>query len=293
MYIDLLGKTRYKVNLHTHTSRSDGRFKPEKVIELYRKKGYDVLALTDHWIRNSSSNENGITVLSGAEYDLGVNGNNDVYHILGLGINVDPNINRQSNPQEIIDGIHKAGGTAILAHPAWSLNTPEQILNLQGIDGIEIYNSVSGVHNSRRPDSSLLVDMVASRGLYLPLIADDDSHYYDLDSCVSWIMVEAVDNSEKAIIDSVKNGKFYATQGPEVHMWIEGDEAVVRCSPVCEIAFFSNCVYCNDRAVRGSNLTETRYKINENECFLRCEVIDENGKSAWTNIVSIKKNLLQ
>ncbi len=292
MYIDLFGKKRYKVNLHTHTTHSDGGLEPEKVIELYEKNGYDAIALTDHWIYNSCSNDNGVTVLSGAEYDIGNNGNNNVYHILGVGIKADPVINRQSNPQEIIDGIHAAGGMAILAHPAWSLNTPEQILNLRGIDAIEIYNSVSGVHNSRRPDSSILVDMVASRKLYLPLIADDDSHYYDTDSCVSWIMVEAADNSEKAILGAVKNGNFYATQGPEVHMWIEDDEAVVRCSPVCDIAFFSNCVYCKDRAVRGANFTEARYKINKDEHFLRCEVTDEDGKRAWTNIVPInQKNM--
>ena len=289
MYIDLLGKKRYKVNLHTHTTRSDGGLEPEKVIELYRKNGYDALALTDHWIYNASVKDHGMTVLSGAEYNIGINGNNDAYHILGLGLQADPVISELANPQEIIDGIHAVGGIVVLAHPAWSLNTPEQILNLCGIDAIEIYNSVSGVHNSRRPDSSLLVDMVASRGLYLPLIADDDAHYYDTDTCVSWIMVEAVDNSEKAILDSVKDGAFYATQGPEVHMRIEDDEAVVRCSPVCEIAFFSNCVYCEDRAVRGSNLTEARYKINKEERFLRCEVIDEDGKRAWTNIISINK----
>ena len=101
------------------------------------------------------------------------------------------------------------------------------------------------------------------------------------------LMVEADDNSEKAILDSVKNGNFYATQGPEVHMWIEGDEAVVRCSSVFEIAFFSNCVYCKERAVRGTNLTEARYKVNEAELFLRCEVVDEDGKRAWTNIVQV------
>jgi hypothetical protein len=33
--------------------------------------------------------------------------------------------------------------------------------------------------------------MIATRGLYLPLVADDDAHYYDTDACVSWIMAEA------------------------------------------------------------------------------------------------------
>ncbi len=289
MYVDLLGKTRYKVNLHTHTTRSDGAHDPKKVIELYKKNGYDAIALTDHWIRNSCEYADGITVLSGAEYHIGNNGENDVYHILGLGTNSDLTIDKPQSPQEIIDGIHAVGGMAVLAHPAWSLNTPEQIMKLRDIDAIEIYNSVSGVHNSRRPDSGIIVDMVAARGLYLPLVADDDTHYYDADACVAWIMAEAADSSEKAILDAVKKGNFYATQGPEVHMWTEGDEAVVRCSPVCEITFFSNCVYCDNRAVLGTNLTEARYKINDTERYLRCEVTDGNGKRAWTNILRINR----
>ena len=49
MYIDLLGKKRYKVNLHTHTTCSDGGLEPEKVIELYRKNGYDAIASGFVW----------------------------------------------------------------------------------------------------------------------------------------------------------------------------------------------------------------------------------------------------
>ena len=289
MYIDLLGKKRQKVNLHTHTTRTDGRVTPDGVIARYREQQYDAIALTDHWVRSDCCNDNGMTILAGAEYNVGSHDSNTgVYHILGLGITRDPDITRDAQQQEIIDAIHAAGGLAVLAHPAWSLNTPEQILALQGVDATEIYNSVSGVHFSRRPDSSLLVDMVATRGLYLPLIADDDAHYYDSDACVSWIMAEAEDNSQDAILEAVKTGKFYATQGPEVHMWIEGAEAVVRCSPVRDIAFFSNFVFSRERTFEGDGLTEARYRIKEGETFLRCEVTDQNGKRAWTNIIPIQ-----
>lgn len=289
MYIDLLGKKRQKVNLHTHTSRSDGRRTPDEVIARYREQQYDAIALTDHWVRGDCYDNTGMTILGGAEYNIGSHDSaTGVYHILGLGVTRDIDANTTSAPQEIIDAIHAAGGLAVLAHPAWSLNTPEQILALRDIDATEIYNSVSGVHFSRRPDSSLIVDMIATRGLYLPLIADDDAHYYDNDACVSWIMAEAEDNSQDAILEAVKTGKFYATQGPEVHMWIEGDEAVVRCSPVRDIAFFSNFVFSRERTFEGDGLTEARYRIKEGETFLRCEVTDQNGKRAWTNIIPIQ-----
>lgn len=39
---------RFKANLHTHTTRSDGSFSPQKVVDCYHDLGYDILALTDH-----------------------------------------------------------------------------------------------------------------------------------------------------------------------------------------------------------------------------------------------------
>ena len=286
MYIDLLGKKRQKVNLHTHTSRSDGRREPDYVVELYRKNGYDAIALTDHWVRGELDTDNGLTILAAAEYNL-----RDTllgaHHILGIGTVKDPEITINSTPQQTIDAIHAVGGLAVLAHPAWSLNTPQQILDLHDVDATEIYNSVSGVHQSRRPDSSLLVDMIAARGLYLPLVADDDAHYYDNDACISWIMAEAEDNSQSAILSAVKEGRFYATQGPEVHLWTEGDELVVKCSPCKEIVFFSNLAWC-ERVFTGEALTEARYKTHSNETFVRCEVTDSDGKRAWTNIIPLQ-----
>ncbi len=288
MYTDLFGKTRYKVNLHTHTTLSDGHLTPEEVLTLYRKNGYDAIALTDHWVFGENYTADGMTVISGAEFNIGAADSLEVYHILGLGIERKPDISPTSTPQQIIDGIHSVGGLAVLAHPAWSLNTPEQILALRNIDATEIYNTVSGVHFSRRPDSSLIVDMIAARGLYLPLIGDDDTHYYDTDPCVAWIMAEAEDNSEKAILNAVAEGRFYATQGPEVHMRREGDEVVVKCSPVSEIVFFSNFVYRGDSTFTGEGLTEARHKIKTGATFIRCQVTDKEGKRAWTNIIPIK-----
>ena len=49
MFTDAFGKIWYKGNLHTHTTNSDGAYTPEETIALYKSKGYDFLALTDHW----------------------------------------------------------------------------------------------------------------------------------------------------------------------------------------------------------------------------------------------------
>ena len=50
---DLFGVNRLKINLHTHTTRSDGAKTPEEISDLSKKAGYDVIAITDHWNHNS------------------------------------------------------------------------------------------------------------------------------------------------------------------------------------------------------------------------------------------------
>lgn len=39
---------QYKANLHTHTTRSDGRLHPHMVVDEYHALGYSILAITDH-----------------------------------------------------------------------------------------------------------------------------------------------------------------------------------------------------------------------------------------------------
>lgn len=46
--VDWAAHGQYKANLHTHTTRSDGRMHPQAVVDEYHKLGYSVLAITDH-----------------------------------------------------------------------------------------------------------------------------------------------------------------------------------------------------------------------------------------------------
>ena len=289
MQTDLFGNRRQKVNLHMHTTRSDGAHSPTTALRIYRNEGYDAVALTDHWRFGEGGIDEGMTVLSGAEYNLaGDTGKGGVFHILSIGAEREPEIvgdDDTADPQQVIDAIHAAGGLAILAHPAWSLNTPEQIMRLHGFDATEIYNSVSGVHESRRPDSSIIVDQLGARGLFLPLVADDDTHYYDSDRCFAWIMVKADDASRESLLPAIRRGDFYATEGPEVHIRVEGNEAIITCSPCREVAVFSDAVWVDKRMIEGEDLREVRVPVVKYEHFVRARVTEKEGRQARTNCV--------
>ena len=284
MYTDIFGRKRYKINLHTHTTVSDGHRTPKEVAQIYRIAGYDAVAFTDHWTFGESCELAGLKILSGVEYNiLGENTRDGLFHVVAVGMERDPGISTTDNitEQDLIDAIHSVGGIAILAHPAWSLNTPDQILKFNGFDATEIYNSVSEAHMSRRPDSSLIVDMLGARGCLLPLLAVDDTHYYDGDECRGFIMLESDSLDQKDVVSAIKDGKFYASQGPEVHLLRDGDDFVVKCSPVDEIVFFSDGVW-SPRVFVGDGLTEARYTPRDFETFIRAEVTDKHGKRAWS-----------
>ena len=291
MITDLFGNKRAKLGLHIHTSLSDGAKTPEEAAEIYRESGYDAIALTDHWLFGEATEMNGLPILSGIEYD--VNGRKEnTFHIVCLLADRAPEgIDYDSTPQEVVDAIHQAGGLAVLAHPAWSLNTVEAILGVDGFDATEIYNTVSNTGHSFRPDSSLTVDLLACEGRSYPLLATDDAHYYrdfrGVDACQSYIMACCDPTDAVSVKRAIREGDFYATQGPEIHLTKTECGFRVDCSPCKKIVFASNRPW-RPRVFEdecGALLTCAEYTPDPDERFLRAFVIDEQGKNAWTNIV--------
>ena len=69
----------WRGNIHTHSTRSDGKLTPREVIAAYRAHGYDFLAITDHFmarfnwpvIDTSAFRDETFTTLFGAELHAG------------------------------------------------------------------------------------------------------------------------------------------------------------------------------------------------------------------------------
>ena len=303
MFTDLTGKTRLKIGLHTHTTLSDGHKTPEEAAAIYKAAGYDAIAITDHWVYGEGGEIDGLTILSGCEYNVGGvdewTGVHETYHIVGVGMTRDPEIPEdylsnhdgriRDRVRDMVDRIRKAGGLAILAHPAWSLNTSEQILGCADFDATEIYNSVSNAGQSRRPYSGYFVDILANNGVVYPLVATDDTHYYNSDDAArSYIMVKAPSNSQADLVRAIRQKDFYATQGPELHIKREGNILTVDCSPCSMIVVLSNLAWCPDRVTKGEGLTHAEYRIKDADQWVRVEVTDQNGNCAWSNIIEIR-----
>lgn len=285
------GKPFFKGNTHCHTTLSDGKLPPREVKQLYREKGYDFLALTDHRrLGEATHMEDGMLILSGAEMDYTLPG--EVIHLIGIGMNETfEECGIPADAQTCIDLYRQHGGRAILAHPAWSLNTLPTLQSLQGVTATEIYNSVSTYPwNGDRADSSNLLDIAAAHGIMFHFVAADDSHYYQSEAGRAWTMVQADELSQESLFEALDAGRFYCTQGPEIHqITLEDGLLTVECSRANHVIFYSNLPWAAGRCVSGHGLTAATYDLSNHkgETFVRVQVIDNQGNSAWSNPIQL------
>ena len=280
-------KPFFKGNLHCHTTVSDGKLTPAQCKDFYRSRGYDFLSITDHRkLSEPTHMEDGMLVLSGIEMDYFLPG--EVLHLVGVGMSEElAQHDLSRNPQTAINLYNRYGGRAILAHPAWSLNTVTTITGLYGLAAAEIYNSASTYPwNGDRADSSNVLDAAAAHGSFLRFVASDDSHWYAGEAGRSFTMVQADELTQESLFEAMDAGRFYCSQGPLIRqITVEENQISVECSAAERVIFYSNLAWANNRCVTAPGMTSASYTAHpENgETFVRIQVMDANGLSAWSN----------
>src|SRR5574344_152058 len=152
------------VNLHIHTTFSDGMGNAQSFLEQARAKNYNYIAFADHNTLNNYLDNKWLLdekmVIPAIEFDCW---DGTVFlHMLGYGIDVYNEklqglcakskreteadwirIFSNRHPKQVIEAIHDAGGIAVLAHPACcftlSLDRFVKKLISYGLDGMEVY----------------------------------------------------------------------------------------------------------------------------------------------------------
>ena len=288
MFTDIKGNKRYKINLHMHTTDSDGHKTPAEAAEIYRNKDYDAIAITDHWIVGEEREIDGMPIIAGCEYHFGIDPAEDyVYHIVSLFHEKDPMVELTDSPQTCVNKIIAAGGMPVLAHPAWSLNDPREAIKLEGIEFTEIFNTISGEGSSNRPYSGCFVDLCACKGKLYGLLAADDTHGYKRDCTVASIMVKADSLSREDIMKAIRDHDFYATTGPEVHVEVKDRIINIECTPAVKVDIFTNAAWSAGRHTVGENITHVSVPLSKIDKFARVEVTDENGRVAYSNLIKV------
>lgn len=290
----------WRGNLHTHSTRSDGILPPEEVCRRYKAEGYDFIALTDHFVGRygypivdtTGYRDEGFTTLLGAELHSGAMQNGELWHILAVGLPADftpsnspgflPEPGQESGPALAARAV-AAGAFVAVAHPQWSGLTLEDARSITSAHAVEIYNHGCAM-GCDRPDGFAIADQLLSEGRRLTLIATDDAHFSEPDFFGGWVMVKATSNRPEALLEALKAGAFYATQGPELHdVRVEDGMLKVECSAVSSIIAIGWGT--GAKAVHGQSLTRGAVPMERlnNSPWVRAAVIDAAGRRAWSN----------
>jgi len=297
--------TWLRCNFHAHSTihnpdaSSDDMFTPEELAVLYREEGYDVLCLTDEVDKLlpivESISDDKLLVLPGAEMGpLSPPSDHSRFHILGINMNK-PIQHRELLPGLAIREINEQGAVAVLAHPAWGGHHINEMLGVEGYIGIEVYNYLSQ-RSAKGFSDQIWNQIIDLRGLVWGF-ASDDIHSR-AGAFGGWVWLKAEEKTPEAIVDALRRGQFYASQGPKIMKFdlevitaekkngqkYDAWNVSAETSPAKLINFVTNGDWGRwAPAPEGETITAAERILPRPARWVRLEVIDENHKTAWSN----------
>ena len=273
-----------KGNLHTHTTNSDGLLTPFQTALVYQSNGYGFLSITDHNkltdIEDLRSDFEDLILLPGEEISVGG------YHLVAF--NIKSEVMPADDPESVIREVHRQNGEVIVAHPYWSALMPSELLELDGYLGIEVYNATCDV-TVAKGYSNVYWDILLHNGRFTYGFAVDDAHRGLMlrgptDACKGWIMVKARRFDATSIMESIRDGLFYSSTGPEIYdIQVDDGKIHVKTSPAKSISFIAKNGLGRRFYALNEPLREAVYTVRGNEDYIRLEVENERGGVAWTN----------
>ncbi len=167
-----------KVDLHLHTTFSDGLSSPEEMVDSAIERGIKIICITDH-------NE-----IEGARRAIKYSFDKDILVVPGievstkkghiLGINIKKKIKEWISPEAAVEEIKNQGGVAFLAHPFdWPMRnfrlSHKKIISLSNSKevGLEVFNAgvIFGSSNKIAADFAEKNNLIFSAG--------SDAHHKD------------------------------------------------------------------------------------------------------------------
>ena len=150
---------------------------------------------------------------------------------------------------------------------------------------VELYNHTSHVEEDRG-DGTVMLDTLLSRGRRIWGCATDDAHFKRNDWFGGWVMVKSDTLEPEALVEALKAGRFYSSQGPEIHaLQVSSTEVIVECSPASSIIALgrgSAGAFSTGPGQRSARLPLDKFRKGG---WLRVVVVDEAGRRAWSNPV--------
>src|SRR5688572_17149071 len=299
----------FRGNTHTHSLNSDGDSAPEDVARWYREHGYHFVVFTDHEFITPVDGLNAVIgaegkfmVMSGQEV-TGRFGNLPV-HANGIGLTKVVMPRTGDSPLDVLQkdvaAIREAGALPQINHPnfGWAL-TGADLSKIEGPALLEIWNGHPMVNNlggGGVPSAETMWDEALTAGRRLFAVADDDAHHFKrLDDPTAaapnrgWVMVRSRDLTQAAIIDAMRRGEFYASNGVNLS---DVQATATRLRVVIAATSYSKYriqfIGAGGRLLAEVTESPAEYTFKGDEQYVRARIIESNGKMAWTQPAWLK-----
>ena len=285
----------FKTNLHCHSTVSDGRLSPEELKAEYQKRGYSVVAFTDHEVCFSHQDLNDDNFLTLTGYEMITNQwdipapHFKTYHFNFIAKDPD-NTWQIYNPKyreasrrhmdkivcdgyedreydlekmnEIIARHNEKGFLVTYNHPIWSMQERQDYIGLKGLWGVEVFNGECFMLGYDDYMNQPYQELLKAGNCLVPL-ATDDTHSPRAIG-MGWIMVGAEKLTYPAVIEALEKGDLYASTGPEIHsLTLEGNVLRLTCSEAVTVNLQPECRR-GQRIVAapGETLTEAEFDLS-------------------------------
>ncbi len=281
------GKCWLRGNLHLHSDQSDGHLTIAQVARKYAQAGYDFIALSDHW-RTFLADANGplpLVVLNGMELD-GFDRLGSYYHVLVIGLK--QTISSNGVIENALGAAREQGALLFWAHPHWTGNSLEEGLR-HPFDGMEIYNHSSQCEIGKGGACHYWDAILESRPEFSG-IAVDDAHFSPGEPFWKggWIMVNVDRKSAADIVAAIRNGNFYATQGPTLRAFVRRAGRIeIEMTPV-KFARLLGPRSLGKWVYKASTFEKAVFRVPDNWPWARIEIEDSEGHRAWTNALRLQ-----
>lgn len=292
----------YKANLHMHTTVSDGKMTPEETKAEYKKRGYSIVAYTDHEIivRHRDLDDKDFLTITSAEFSCTESNphgwkNAKTYHFNVfskdpekdvISIFTPSYVKREGSKPFVTDEmlkydykktysveclndmIARANAEGFLVqynHPVWSLQDASDWAGLRGLWAVEWHNT--GCTRMGAPDSIQPVDDLLRQNERVFPTATDDAHASaaSLHDCFGgWVMVKAPALEYGAVMTALEKGDIYSSNGPSIRdLFIEDGIVTIRTSPAQRIYLSSERRFWKLVNAGNDPLTEAKFDLTQ------------------------------
>ncbi len=295
----------YKANLHCHTTDSDGKLTPERAKYAYQKRGYSVVAYTDHrvFIDRQSLTDDSFVAINAIEVDHSTESISKKPHVPCYHFNLyamRPDIKADiPNPNCMYGDIYELnayikewadkGFLVCYNHPYWSLHNYNDYAGLRGLWGMEIYNHGCEVEGLYGYHPQAYDEMLRASGEKLFCVAADDNHYElpfghkRSDSFGGFVYIRAPKLDYETIMKALEAGDFYASTGARINsLYLEDNTLNITCTEADSIYVMTDTRRCYVKTTESEPMTEASFEL-KNDKYIRVVVTDTKGRRAFSS----------